>query len=247
MSTPAWRLQLQAQLSKARAAFEARAPRERLLLAAAAAAALFYVADALWLSPALRSYNQARSQHRSVSLALAEAQAERARRASGALTPAQQLERDIEQARQRVAKMDRELGEQSAGLVSAERMVAVLDQMLVRQPQVRVRSVRSLARSDLVADAAAAASAPPGTASTAAAAPAAAASASGKPGGLYRHGVEITLEGSYADLVAYLRALDEQPQKLLPGGLQLRVDKHPTATLTLRLYTLSMDRHWLEI
>ena len=122
-------------------------------------------------------------------------------------------------------------------------MVAVLDQMLVRQPQVKVRSMRSLPRTDLLGEGLQPAAPAPATAS------AAAAPASAPRGGnaLYRHGVEIVLEGSYADLVTYLKTLDEQPQQLLAGGLQFRVEKHPLSTLTLRLYTLSMDRHWLEI
>lgn len=233
------RQRLAAQLQRVRAAFDARAPRERLLLAAAGLAALLFVIDALWFTPALRAFSQARQQHGQVRAALSAAEAEQARRAAGGVDPAQQVEQEIRATQERVATLDRELREQAAGLVSADRMVAVLEQMLVRQPQVKVRSMRSLPRTDLLAEGV------PGA--VAASAPAAAGSAAHPGSALYRHGVEITLEGSYADLVAYLRTLDEQPQQLLAGGLQFRVEKHPLSTLTLRLYTLSMDRHWLEI
>ena len=66
-------------------------------------------------------------------------------------------------------------------------------------------------------------------------------------GSLYRHGVELTLEGSYPDLLAYLQALEALPQHLLWGGLTLSTDQYPKTVITLRLYTISRDRHWLEI
>lgn len=71
--------------------------------------------------------------------------------------------------------------------------------------------------------------------------------AAGGPGTLYRHGVELTLEGSYGDLLAYLQALEAMPQHVLWGGLSLKVEQHPRTVMTLRLYTISRDRHWLEI
>ena len=37
------------------------------------------------------------------------------------------------------------------------------------------------------------------------------------------------------------------PQRVLWGGISLKVEQHPKAVLTLRLYTISRDRHWLEI
>jgi MSHA biogenesis protein MshJ len=66
-------------------------------------------------------------------------------------------------------------------------------------------------------------------------------------GQLYRHGVELAVEGSYADLLSYCAALETLPQHLLWGGMKLAADKHPQIVLTLRLYTLSVDRNWLEL
>lgn len=239
MSTRDLRRDAAALWSRGRAAFDSRAPRERALLAAALAAAVLMLADAAWITPAAKAWSLARQQHRQVQAALASARAELRRAESGGLDPVRQLEQEIGQTRERVGALDRDLAEQTAGLVGAERMVSVLEQMLAHQPQVRVRQLQSLPRTDLLAaglPGAAASASAPGKPS---AAPGAAA--------LYRHGVELTLEGGYLELLGYLRALDAQPQQLLAGGLQFRVEKHPASTLTLRLYTLSMDRHWLEI
>ena len=74
-----------------------------------------------------------------------------------------------------------------------------------------------------------------------------AATGTGSEPSLYRHGVELTLEGRYPELLAYLKALEAMPKRVLWGGLVLKVEQHPTAVLTLRLYTISRDRNWLEI
>jgi MSHA biogenesis protein MshJ len=66
-------------------------------------------------------------------------------------------------------------------------------------------------------------------------------------GGLYRHGMELVLEGSFADLLGYLQAMEALPQRVLWGAVTLKVEQHPKVVLTLRVYTLSRDRAWLEI
>lgn len=64
---------------------------------------------------------------------------------------------------------------------------------------------------------------------------------------LYRHGVEIRLEGKYGDLQAYLGQLEKLPQRLLWGSLSYRVVDHPRAEMTLTVYTLSPERTWLAL
>jgi hypothetical protein len=47
--------------------------------------------------------------------------------------------------------------------------------------------------------------------------------------------------------VAYLRALESMPHRVLWGSLELHVEHHPKVVMSLRLYTLSDDDSWLEI
>jgi MSHA biogenesis protein MshJ len=81
-------------------------------------------------------------------------------------------------------------------------------------------------------------------ASNSAAAPA---TAEGPAVSLYRHGVQLTVEGSFADLMAYVQALEAMPQRVLWGSVGFKVEQYPKAALTLQLYTISRDRVWLEI
>jgi MSHA biogenesis protein MshJ len=72
--------------------------------------------------------------------------------------------------------------------------------------------------------------------------------ASGPSAGLvYRHGVEITVQGSYLDMVDYVTALESMPSQVFWGKAVLNADDHAKATLSLTLFTLSLDKRWLNI
>jgi MSHA biogenesis protein MshJ len=64
---------------------------------------------------------------------------------------------------------------------------------------------------------------------------------------IYRHGLEITVSGSYLDLLAYLRDLEALPTQLYWGGLSIDASKHPRVQMKLTVYTLSLDRAWLNV
>jgi MSHA biogenesis protein MshJ len=59
---------------------------------------------------------------------------------------------------------------------------------------------------------------------------------------LYRHGLEMTLRGTYFDLMQYLSDLEKMPARLLWGGVELQVDKYPEVRLSVQVHTLSTQR-----
>lgn len=242
--------------------FDARPQRERMVIVLAAAALLLLVADRVWLTPAFSAFSsasQALAAARTEQQTLAD-EAERRRVQGDANRRA--LDADIAQWRQRTSQGAQALADTQAGLIGPDRMVALLEQMLPRQGSVKVVGLTTLAPQDARTPIGAAARP---TAATPTPLPAAAASAvpalagalttpaatttpavDGAP--LYRHGVEITVEGSYGDLMAWLFSLENLPgPRLLWGGVKLNVDQHPTVRLSLTVYTLSLDRAWLEL
>ena len=64
---------------------------------------------------------------------------------------------------------------------------------------------------------------------------------------LFKHGVKITVRGSYLDLLQYLSELEQLPTQMFWGEAEMKVEKHPEAVLTLTVYTLSLDKTWLKI
>ncbi|MBI5897659.1 MAG: hypothetical protein HZB40_00340 [Rhodocyclales bacterium] len=65
--------------------------------------------------------------------------------------------------------------------------------------------------------------------------------------GIYQHGIELRLAGSYNDLLAYLVELERMPQQLLWNSVSLTVERYPRSVLVLRVYTLSLERNWLTV
>lgn len=116
-------------------------------------------------------------------------------------------------------------------LVSPDKMVSLLEGLLSRNGKLRLVSLKTLPASGLN-DIVVSASDEKRDAAVE---------------GLYRHGVEITVQGTYFDIMNYLVQLEAMPWQLYWGKARLHVDEHPTSTLTLELYTLSLEKKWLNI
>lgn len=67
------------------------------------------------------------------------------------------------------------------------------------------------------------------------------------PPGFYRHGFEVTVSGSYAELVAYLDRLESLPWNLSWIEATLDAAARPDLTLTLTVHTLSLEEAWLRV
>lgn len=131
------------------------------------------------------------------------------------------------------AKLDEQLRQYGTVLVRPEEMNGLLERLLARNAGLRLVSLKTLVPQSVLQ--------PAGGAKE----------GDGKPVersfDLYRHGVEIRLEGNYGQLQAYLAQLEKLQQRLLWGALSYRVLDYPKAELTLTVYTLSPDKTWLAL
>lgn len=64
---------------------------------------------------------------------------------------------------------------------------------------------------------------------------------------IFKHGIKITVRGSYLDLLHYLTALENLPTQMFWGELVFKVENYPDAEASLTLFTLSLDKTWLAI
>ncbi len=67
------------------------------------------------------------------------------------------------------------------------------------------------------------------------------------PAALYKHGVKLTLVGSYATLTRYMETLERLPLGFYWARAELDASVYPEVSLTLTLYTLSLERTWLTV
>jgi len=235
------------QWRKLAARINALALRERVLVFVAALAVLAY---ALWLvlAPLLARQERLRAelaaqQAEALGMEAELAAKQRAFQAdpnAAALTQlaALRIERD---------RLRTDLQAMRTGLVVAEQMVPMLQRLVAANRNLKLVSLRSLPVSGLSE------AAGPTPAAAPAAVPDGAANAPGTPAGgkprevLYRHGVELVLQGSYLHMIDYMEALQALPTQLLWGRAELAAQAYPRAQLTLTLYTLSLDDRWMTL
>lgn len=150
----------------------------------------------------------------------------------------QDLKRESGQLRERLHGMQ-------ASLVEPIKMVALLEDLLKRDGKLQLRSLRTLPVTLLnepETDQAATAQSRPAPDGDRPTPPAPEMKET-----VYKHSVEIVVEGSYLDLLRYLAELESLPWKVFWAQAQLNAEAYPKTTLSLTLFTLSLDRKWLNI
>jgi len=142
-----------------------------------------------------------------------------------------------------------QLASKSAGLIPPERMVQVIHDVLSRQRGVSLVSLHNKPVTSLVQ------SVPEETTGTAPApedgaegsTPAAADAAPIEASGPFVHPVEIVVEGSYLDVLAYLKALEALDWRFYWKVLDLETQRYPINRVRIELSTLSMDKDWIGV
>jgi MSHA biogenesis protein MshJ len=62
---------------------------------------------------------------------------------------------------------------------------------------------------------------------------------------IYRHLVELVLEGQYKDTQRFLSLIEDMPQKLNFESFEYEVKNYPQSKVKLVVSTLSLDRKWI--
>ena len=64
---------------------------------------------------------------------------------------------------------------------------------------------------------------------------------------IYRHGIEVTVSGSYLDLLRYVADLEHLRTQLYWSSLEIDATRYPRHTMKIVVYTLSLDPAWLNV
>ena len=137
---------------------------------------------------------------------------------------------------QQVAQVDAQLQSMQIGLVQPDRMPLLLGDILKRNGKLQLIGLKTL---------------PVTKTSSGADKPAQPVSAANKTrmaeDEVYKHGVEITVRGAYSDLHDYLIQLEHLPWQMFWGKLNVSAQDYPEITMTITVYTLSLDKTWLSV
>lgn len=217
--------------------------RERVLIFAAAAFAVVSLINSMLLDPLL-------AKQKTLSAQVVQQQ-EKMKELQAAIQSQLQARRDIElsplrvrssQLKQQLQELDAYLQNRSTRLVEPDKMVDLLKQVLGNNSGLQLIELKTLPVSLMIEDAPAADNAGQ---------PAARSADGQKPPAphkqIFKHGVQISVRGSYLGLLRYVSALEKMPAQMFWGEAALNVEQYPYSVLTLTLYTLSLDKTWLTI
>ena len=205
---------------------DAMSLRERVLIFLAAVAVIVLIADNALLEPILRrqKINSQLNQQQQDEIRTMQTQLQayaQARVSEGAKAKRQRFEKR----KTELVELDRELSGKQGELVTPDRMTRMLSEILKRSPEVELISLRALPPTSLTQV--------PGQSGAAAA--------------LYRHGIEITVSGTYFRMLGYVSELERNRARIFWGDMDLQAGTYPTVTLKVTLYTLSPEKTWLLI
>ncbi len=215
---------------------DAMALRERAMFFGAVALVLMTLLQAFLLSPVLSRRNQLSAQIAQQEDETKAIQAQIQTLVRPSVPDQDALNRDrLKSLREQMAQLDRQFEQQQKQFVAPEKMTAMLENMIGKNRKLQLISLRKL----------------PGTGlSPGAGAPTGAAGGPAQAGGareVFRHTVELSVRGSYFDLLDYLAALERMPQRVFWDGFELSVAQYPQSVLKLTIYTLSPEKSWLTV
>jgi MSHA biogenesis protein MshJ len=132
---------------------------------------------------------------------------------------------------ERLVALDAELSSVAQGYVAPERMTELLKELLAEQHGLKLVSLANLPVQSL--------SHPLGLGQDA---PIAA-----DDGGPFLHPVEMVVEGDFASVVAYLRALEALPWRIHWQQLELTAGEYPVNRVRIVIGALSLSRYWMKV
>jgi MSHA biogenesis protein MshJ len=208
---------------------DTRSRRERVMLFSAVLAVGLFCSYVLYFSPQEINRTRIKAQITELDATVAALHSQ-----AQAIKSQKQADPDREQrARQaqlqnELERLDRRLKALTIDLISPRDMAKVLRDLLIRQEGMKLIHLENLPAEDLL--------------------PAAEdkKEADGAKGThLYRHPMRIVFSGTYLQVLEYLRALEKLPRKLFWDDLEIVVDDHPRAEISLTVHTLSLRKGWI--
>jgi MSHA biogenesis protein MshJ len=223
--------------------------RERAIIFVMAVSIVMLVVNAVLLDPLYAKYKLLSEQVKQDQTKTTEIRQEIQKKLSEqAVDPDEIGHRKLTQLNEQSAQMQNALLAMQKGLVSPEKMAALLEDILKRNGQLRLLSLKTLPVTSLNESLPSYGKANPPKAAGAPAGTATSEKAEEQAGiAVYKHGVEIVVQGSYLDMMNYMVALEAMPWQVFWGKAKLSTDEYPKATLALTLYTLSLDKKWLKL
>jgi MSHA biogenesis protein MshJ len=221
--------------------FNARSLRERVLITVGGVAVVMALLDTLLLNPLAVEQKKLSLQLSEVRTSIKTGEAIIAA-SRGQADPDEVKRRYRDELRKQITEMDARLQGLQKQLVPPDQVAKLLEGVLKKERGLTLVSLRKLPVQRYQT---AGAPAQPAGAPVKPAAGSEVAGAADRS--IYQHSFEVSVEGSYAELHAYLARLEALPWQLFWGKVTLDAGAYPKLRLTLTLHTLSLNKAWLVV
>lgn len=221
------------------ARFDGLQRRERVMVMVAVLVCLAAIFNALLIDPLMARKKLLRSQMASESTQIQALQRQvQVIVQNGQLDPDASNKVRLAESQSRLLSVDASLETLQKGFVTPEKMPHLLESLLKKNGQLKLVSLKTLPVTRLFEAAS-------GSETGGDAGKQARSAAKDLP--VFRHGIELTVEGRYLDLLNYLVALEQLPWDMLWSKVALKAGGSGLSSLTLTVYTMSMDQAWLTL
>jgi MSHA biogenesis protein MshJ len=225
-------------LSKTKNKLTSLSLREQIMVAVGVAAIAYFTADQFYFTPQqIKAQTiQARLTQQQGTLGSLQ-NAIRAMESGTAVDPAAKQVLELEELKKQAAAIDLVLGNVQGTTPQIGTLIRSL--IATQHQRIKLQSLKTIPGRSLVAASGAAPRAPGTAALPSKAQPQANGNATGAQPDVYRYGVQLEISGSYFDLLAYLKSLENNSRGLFWSDMKLTVSSYPEATLKVTIYILS--------
>ena len=136
------------------------------------------------------------------------------------------LSDSIRSLNEKINKVDKQIEQETGGMISPEKMPYVLGELLSEKSGLSVQRIETRAAVNILGE----------NAETKQDDPA-----------IYQHGMELKLKGSFFQVMHYLESIERYPVKLIWNELDYKIDQHPKGLLVLRVSTLSLQEELIRV
>lgn len=219
--------------------FNERPIRERALITVTVGVLVLFLGWELVITPALKQQDSLEARITSLSNSRDGLLAQQQSLSNQLATdPSEELRQQLDMRQARLDRLDRQIAETTGKLIAPRAMVSLLKDMLGAQASLKLQTLELKTPTPVYGPAAEGKSSGSGSASE---------EGEEEAPLLYAHDVELSILGSYLDVLAYLRRLEGLDNRLGWVVLEYDAENWPAGEAIIRVRTLSLEPAWLGV
>lgn len=200
--------------------------RERMLVLISAVGLIVFSAINFLLMPMFEEYTQLKKVEKTTQASLQTVNVQvNSVKKQLADKPVEQIQRQLDNLNRQHQTKIKELDKYKLALVSSDDMATLVEEVVEENKKLLVVSLASKAPTAILTQ-----------------------SDDGKERVLlYKHAIDIKLQGEYFALLAFMKKIETQEKSILWSDIDYKVDEYPNALLSFEIYTISTDKEFIGV